>query len=172
MPGIISGKKIKVPKEIDDILGEDEDVLLSFQQAGMGGKITGLESIVITDRRVIKMHPKTLGLRAQIEDHLYKDRANVKLDKGMFRSSISINMRFMAEPVSIENIPKDGANEAFKMIQNGISGGFGGGESVYPKDASSSSPENDIIEQIRKLGELKESGIITDDEFQEKKKDL
>ena len=125
MSGIISGKNIKVPKEIEDILEVDEKVLLAFQEAGMGGKITGLESIVITDRRVIKMHPKTLGLRAQIEDHLYKDMANVKLEKGMFRSSISINMRFMAEPVSIENIPKDGANEAFKMIQNGISGAFG-----------------------------------------------
>lgn len=172
MAGIISGKEIEVPKEIQNILEFDEKVLLAFQQAGLGGKVMGLESIFVTDRRVIKMKPKTLGLRADVNDFLYKDMANVKLNKGMLRSSIGINMRFMSEPVSIENIPKDGANRIFKTIQDGIAGRLEGGKPTHLPDTGVSSAQIDITEQIRKLGELKDSRILTEEEFQAKKKEL
>jgi hypothetical protein len=119
---IISGKEIKTPEEIKEILESDEKVLYGVQQAGLGGKITGLESIFITTKRVIKMKPKTLGLRADIEDYMYKDMANVKLDKGIFRSSIFIVMRFRSDSVNIENIPKDDAYKIFKAIDDGIAG--------------------------------------------------
>ncbi len=119
---IISGKEIKTPEEIKEILESDEKVLYGVQQAGLGGKITGLESIFITNKRVIKMKPKTLGLRADIEDYLYKDMANVKLEKGIFRSSIYIVMRFRSDSVNIENIPKDDAYKIFKAIDDGIAG--------------------------------------------------
>ncbi len=107
MSSIISGKEVKTPEEVKEILESDEKVLYGVQQAGLGGKITGLESVFITNKRVIKMKPKTLGLRAAIEDYLYKDMANVKLDKGIFRSSISIVMSFRSDSVNIENIPTD-----------------------------------------------------------------
>ncbi len=123
---IVSGKEIEVPKEVQDILKSDEEVLHAFQQAGIGGKVAGLESIFVTATRVVKMKPKTLGLRADINDYLYKDMANVKLNKGMLRSSIAIRMRFLSEDVSIKNIPKDAANNIFKTIQDGIAGGLGG----------------------------------------------
>ncbi len=100
----------------------DEKVLYGVQQVGLGGKITGLESIFITNKRIIKLKPKTLGLRADIEDYLYKDMANVKLDRGILRSSISIVMRFRSDNVKIENIPKDEAYEIFKAIDDGIAG--------------------------------------------------
>jgi hypothetical protein len=118
------------------------------------------------------MKPKTLGLRADVSDYLYKDMANVKLNKGMLRSSIAINMRFMSEPVSIENIPKDGANRIFKTIQDGIAGRLEGGKPTHLPDTGVSSAQIDITEQIRKLGELKDSGILTEEEFQSKKQEL
>jgi hypothetical protein len=122
MSGIISGKEVKTPEEVKEILESDEKVLYGVQQAGLGGKITGLESVFITNIRVIKMKPKTLGLRADIEDYLYKDMANVKLDKGIFRSSISIVMRFRSDSIKIENIPKDDAYKIFKAIDDGVAG--------------------------------------------------
>lgn len=39
MAGIISGKEIEVPKEIQNILEFDEKVLFAFQQAGLGEKL-------------------------------------------------------------------------------------------------------------------------------------
>lgn len=122
MSGIITGKEVKTPEEVKEILESDEKVLYGVQQAGLGGKITGLESIFITTKRVIKVKPKTLGLRADIEDYLYKDMANVKLDKGIIRSSVSIVMRFRSDNAKIENIPKDEAYKIFKAIDDGIAG--------------------------------------------------
>lgn len=122
MSSIFSGKEIKTPDEIKEILESDEKVLYGVQQAGLGGKITGLESVFVTNKRVIKMKPKTLGLRADIEDYLYKDMANVKLDKGILRSSISIVMRFRSDSLNIKNIPKDDAYKIFKAIDDGIAG--------------------------------------------------
>ena len=88
------------------------------------------------------------------------------------RSSIAINMRFMSEDVSIKNIPKDGANGIFKTIQDGISGRLEGGKPTHLPDTGVSSAQIDITEQIRKLGELKDSGVLTEEEFQTKKKEL
>ncbi len=122
MSSIFSGKEIKTPDEIREILESDEKVLYGVQQAGLGGKITGLESVFVTNKRVIKMKPKTLGLRADIEDYLYKDMANVKLNKGILRSSISIVMRFRSDSLNIKNIPKDDAYKIFKTIDDGIAG--------------------------------------------------
>jgi hypothetical protein len=171
MSGIISGKEIKVPEEIKCVLDANENVLLAVQQAGLGGKTMGLESIFVTDKRVIKMTPKTLGLRSDVTDFNYKDMANVKLDKGILRSSIGITMRFLSEPVYIKNISKEGANRIIKMIQDGIAGRLGN-EITDSSDATVSSSQMDITEQIRKLGELKDIGILTDEEFQTKKTEL
>ncbi len=122
MSSIFSGKEIKTPDAIKEILESDEKVLYGVQQAGLGGKITGLESVFVTTKRVIKMKPKTLGLRADIEDYLYKDMANVKLEKGILRSSISIVMRFRSDSLNIKNIPKEDAYKIFKAIDDGIAG--------------------------------------------------
>jgi hypothetical protein len=172
MAGIISGKEIEVPKEVQNILEPDERVLLAFQEAGLGGKLTGLESIFVTDRRVIKMRPKTLGLRADIMDYRYKDMASVRLNKGMLRSSIFIETRFQTPNVRIENIPKEGANRMFKTIQDGIAGRLRVEKVRQSEDVGVSKPEIDITEQIKKLSELRDARIITDEEFQSKKKDL
>jgi hypothetical protein len=118
--GIMSGREVETPEEIKKILEPSENVLEGVQQAGFGGKITGIASIFVTNKRMIKLMPKTLGLRYEIEDYLYKDIANVKLDNGILRSSIHIVTRFRTEPIIIENIPKEAANKIFKIVQEGI----------------------------------------------------
>lgn len=170
--GIITGKEIEIPKEVKDVLEFDEKVLLAFQQAGVGGKYTGLESIFVTDKRVIKVKPKTLGLRANVDDYLFKDMANVKLDKGVVRSSISIKTRFASDDVAIKNIPKDGANKIYRAIQDGIAGRLEGGKPTNLPDAGVSTQKIDITEQIKKLAELKNAGLLTEEEFTTKKQEL
>lgn len=51
--GIISGKEIDAPEEIKKILESDEKILEEVQQAGFGGKITGIESVFVTNKRMI-----------------------------------------------------------------------------------------------------------------------
>lgn len=171
MAGIISGKEISVPNEIKNILSPNENVLFAFQEAGIGGKVTGLESIFITDRRVIQFKPKTFGLRANIYDYFYTDISNVKLDKGILRSSIFIQTRFQTPNVRIENIPKNGANRILQTIQDGVAGRLV--SNVEPvSDIPSSSSHADIAEQIRQLAKLRDANIITEEDFQLKKTEL
>ena len=165
-----SGQEIDIPKEVRNMLLFDENVICGYQQAGLGGNFTGLESIFATDRRLIKYKPKTLGLRADIEDYLYKDIANIKLKKGIFRSDISIVMRFNAEPVNIKEIPKSGTERLFKIIQDGIAGRL---EALTGTPNTGISPgQINIADKIRQLKELKDSGHISEEEYQEKKNDL
>lgn len=171
MAGILSGKEIDVPNEVKNVLQFDEKVICGYQQAGIGGKITGLESIFATDRRLIKMNPKTLGLRADVTDYLFKDMANVKMDKGILRSSIRIVMRFNSEPVDIENIPKDGAERLFKIIQDGIAGKLAG-KPTNLTDTEVSASQINIVDKIKQLKELKDNGLISEEEFLKKKKDF
>ena len=171
MSGFITGKEVEVPDDVQNILKFDEKILHGFQQAGIGGKISGLESIFVTDRRVIKVRPKTFGMRSEISDYLYQDMANIKLNKGMLRSSIAIQMRFMSEDVSIENIPKDATNNIFKTIQNGIAGRMNSGQ-TQSHEGNASTAHIDVAEQIKKLAELKNEGILTEEEFQTKKEHL
>ena len=168
---ILSGREVQAPKVVISILSANEEVLCGYQQAGIGGKIAGLESIFATDKRLIRVKPKTLGLRADIEDYQYRDMANVKLNEGIIRSSISIIMRFNSEPVKIENIPSDGTEKIFKIIQDGIAGRFESGNTTNPKSIGSSTQIN-IIDEIRQLKELKENGFISEEEYQKKKTEL
>lgn len=170
--GVLSGKEVDAPGEVKNILSFDEKVICGYQQAGLGGSVTGLESIFATDRRLIRLKPKTLGLRADVEDYLYRDIANVKLNKGILRSGISIVMRFNSEPVEIENIPGDGSERLFKIIQDGIAGRLEAGKPANLPGEGISSAQANTADKIRQLKQMKDSGLISEEEFQKKKKDL
>jgi len=167
----LSGKEIEVPGVVKSILSSDETVICGYQQAGLGGKVSGLESVFATDRRLIRVKPKTLGLRADVEDYQYKDMANVKLNKGIIRSSISIVMRFNSEPVKIEKIPSEGTEKIFKIIQEGVAGRSEAGIMTGVQNTGPSTQAN-TADKIRQLKELKDSGLISEEEFQKKKTDI
>jgi hypothetical protein len=168
---VISGKEVDVPGVVKNILSSDENVLCGYQQAGLGGNAAGLESVFATDRRLIRVKPKTLGLRADIEDYQYRDMANVKMNKGIVRSSISIVMRFNSEPINIEKLPNDGTEKIFKIIQNGIAGVAEPGKTSGMPGPGASAQTN-MTERLRQLKELKDSGLISEEEFQNKKTDI
>lgn len=170
---IISGREVEVPKEIQSILENDEKVLHAFEEASITGKVGGAESIYVTNKRVFKLKPTTLGLRRNVEDYRYVDMANVYMKKGITRSDIYIHMRFLSNDVGIEHIPKEATMEIFKTIQAGIQGKLETKEQVSNKSESNiKSDSDDIMDKIRKLSELKKEGILSEEEFEEKKRQL
>ncbi len=179
MDGLFKGIEIEAPDEIKTLLIPDEEVLLAFQQAGLGslagsagGKLTGLASVFVTNTRIISYQPKTLGLRAEVVDFLYDDMTNVILKKGFMSTDLLITVRHNSVPFTIKNIPKEGADEILKTAQLGIKKKLKGQQ--IEKSGSDAVPQQqvDITDQILKLGKLKEMGIITEQEFESKKKDL
>ena len=165
----VRGKKVEIPGEVKNVLEPGEEVFHAYEQASITGKIGGAQSIYVTNLRIFKLVPTTLGLRRNIEDYRYEDMANVSMKRGITRSDISIKMRFLSNNVAIAKIPKDAAQEILMTIQKGIAGHH---KTEAPSITKTDTLQSDATEQIRKLAELKKDGILSEVEFETKKKEL
>src|SRR3989344_8193802 len=105
MKSLFIGKEIEIPKVIQDMLVEDEQVLHAVQQARSKQLITP-DRIFITNKRIIVNKLRMLGLRKNIEDYRFVDVANTNIDHGIIRSDIRLKMRFQENDVFLEAIPK------------------------------------------------------------------
>src|SRR5690349_24992152 len=100
-----TGKEIKIPDDVLKILQPDENVLLAAQQARSTNLINP-DTIFVTTQRLLIRKPTSLGLRKNIEDYRFADIANVKLHKGIVRSSILLKVRFLSDDLEIDNISR------------------------------------------------------------------
>jgi Bacterial PH domain/Short C-terminal domain len=188
-------------KKISHMLNPNEEVFVVARQSRFkpgGSKFT--PNIVFgTDRRIIIKDPSMPGLRENVVDIPYDMISSVRLDKGVFSSNvifkapglISSNRRgkldkmmegygnnegLAEEEVMITAIPKDKAEELVEIIRNGIDRD----REVYrsqwqqqqePAPYPQQQPIS-IADELTKLANLKEKGIISDEEFQQMKQDL
>lgn len=164
-----TGKEIEIPDDVDKILQPDERVLLAAQQARSTNLINP-DTIFVTTQRLMIRKPTALGLRKNIEDYLFADIANVKLHRGIVRSSILLKVRFLSDDLEIDNIPKEAGDKLVQLIQQGIAGRLA---TVSAQDKKIPAViQQDIIDKIKELAKLKEQGILSDTEFQTKKAEL
>ena len=163
-----TGKEIEIPDDVLKILQPDENVLLAAQQARSTNLINP-DTIFVTTQRLMIRKPTSLGLRKNIEDYRFADIANVKLHKGIVRSSILLKVRFLSDDLEIDNISKEAGDKLVQLIQQGIAGRL----SVSSiQDKIPTVLKQDIIDKIKEIAKLKEQGILSDIEFQTKKAEL
>lgn len=112
-------KNIKVPKVINEMLYEDEEVITFISQSRLRNIVTP-DSIFVTSHRVILYSPHTLGLRKAIEDYRYEDMANFKVERGILFSTIKIKQRFMSNDLVLENLPKGSVDKIARVVHEGI----------------------------------------------------
>ena len=110
---------MEVPDDILALLDEDEKVLFNIKQRKYRPAIN-IESATITNKRVILRTPSMLRIRKSYVDYSYADITNIVLDKGPLRSTIMLNLRMDANDLVIEDIPNDIAQQAFRLIHEGI----------------------------------------------------
>jgi hypothetical protein len=108
-----------VPEDVTKILGPGEQVELYIQQKIYHPKIN-IESVVITNMRVILRQPHALGLLKNYIDYSYQDIANVILDKGLLRSTIKFVLRFGGDPLALEDLPNEDAEKAYGIIRQNL----------------------------------------------------
>lgn len=113
------GKGLKVPKGIQKLLLADEQVMAVVKQSRLKAAITP-DSIIITNQRIIRYSPTSLGLRKEIEDHRYEDIANLKIDKGIMFATITAKRRFMSEDLILDNLLKNQADYISRVIQENL----------------------------------------------------
>jgi hypothetical protein len=104
------------PDDLKNILGSNERVELYIRQKIYHPKIN-VDSVVITNERIILRHPHALGLRKDYTDYNYKDIANVVLEKGVLRSKIKLTLRLGGEPLSLGDLPNSEAGKAYGIIR-------------------------------------------------------
>lgn len=110
---------MEVPDDILALLDEDEKVLYNIKQRKYRPAIN-IESATITSKRVILRTPSMLRIKKSFVDYSYSDITNIVLDKGPLRSTIMLNLRMDANDLVIEDIPNDMAQQAFRLIREGI----------------------------------------------------
>lgn len=178
-------------QKIANRLGQDEKVRFVAKQSRMkpGGSALATPNIVFaTDRRVIIRNPTMLGMRENIEDIPYDKMTSVKLEKGIFSSTILIRAPGLSEMSrvskhsgliawgrgedgQIDALPRDKGERLFTIIREGIDG-------VKKVAAAPSSgtivnqQQISIADELTKLATLKQQGILSETEFTQMKQDL
>jgi hypothetical protein len=110
---------VEVPDDVLPLLDEGEKVLFSIKQRKYRPAIN-IESATITSKRVILRTPSMLRIKKSYVDYSYADITNIVLDKGPLRSTIMLNLKMDANDLVIEDIPNDMAQQAFRLIREGI----------------------------------------------------
>lgn len=108
-----------VPSDVSKLLDADEHIYLYMKQKKYHPAIH-LESIAVTNRRVIFRKPSMLHMKKSYTDYSYADILNVTIDKGPLRSTIKLNLRMDGSDLLVEDIPNDEAQLAFRIIRGGI----------------------------------------------------
>jgi len=183
---ITDEKALNEIEKIADRLDEGEKVLEVATQSKLkpGGALSSPNTVFATDKRLIIRNPTMLGARQNVEDFEYDNLTNIKLEKGLFSSTLVITAPGMgtaarnstmsgllpwgrSEDGSIDGIPKDKAEKILKIVRNAI---------VEAKKESQKPvqivQQTSTADELAKLAKLKEQGILSDDEFDKMKKDL
>jgi len=175
----------EIPKEVKDFISPNEKVLYVAKQKGSKfkldlGKRAFPGMIVLTDRRLLRMQPKglvggALGMRKYI-DYPYDNMKSIFLERGTFRSTLVITWKTSldtGELPNIKDIDKDEAEDIFGIVREILTKQESKPSASPVVVTTQPTQEADSpIQQLEKLAKLKEAGILTEEEFQGKKKEL
>jgi hypothetical protein len=163
------GKTLKVPNAIKKMLLTDEQAMAVIKQSRLKAATTP-DSIIITNQRIIRYSPSSLGLHKEIEDYRYEDIANLKIDKGILFATITLKRRFMSEDLILDNLPAGQVDYVFRLIQENLRRTSSAPTSVVTTNKQSPLTSPDDPLQVLKLRFAR--GEITKEQFEEMKKVL
>ena len=166
----------KIAKRLD----QDEKVRFAAKQSRMrpGGSALATPNIVFaTDKRIIIRNPTMLGMRENIEDIPYDKMTSVKLEKGIFSSTILIRAPGLSEisrvsknsgliawgrgeDGQIDALSKDKGERLFTIIREGIGGGAKKATAAQSSTPIVNQQQITIAGELTKLATLKQQGII------------
>ena len=163
------GKTLKIPKAIKKMLLADEQVMAVIKQSRLKAAITP-DSIIITNQRIIRYSPSSLGLHKEIEDYRYEDMANLKINKGILFATITVKRRFMSEDLILDNLPEGQVDYVFRLIQENLR--RMGNATTSPVTTGQQTPLTSSEDPLQVLKLRFARGEITKEQFEEMKKVL
>lgn len=118
----------------------------------------------ITDKRVAIKIPQWLG--SDERSVPYDSITSVDLDTGLVKKRISLQTAGQTYHIEVDDPGKEECREATRFIRQKIS------DSKQPQVISQESSDPDPTEQLKNIKELHDQGVLSDEEFEEKKQSL
>lgn len=174
------------PEETEEInkirqhLEPNENVSLVARQSRIapGGALTTPMIIFVTDRKLVIRNPMLLGARESVQLIPYAEITAIDLEKGVFSSGIRVAAPGLTSEINrffgtsrqgiagIPAIPNDKAEKIVSIAKEGMKREKAA--RAMPQGAPVSTP----LDELKKLKELLDSGAITKEEYEEKKKTI
>jgi hypothetical protein len=145
-------------KMLPEILHEHEEILNLAQ-----GRYEGNEGLItVTDRRVLFIDQGMFS--SHREDFPYEKISSVQCSKGMLSGKVTIFAS--GNKAVIDNVmPRQQADSIADHIRGLITAAPASPAPV----SSGGDAASDPYEKLRKLGDLRDAGVLTEEEFNEKK---
>jgi hypothetical protein len=154
-----SDKELEQVKKIEHRLDNDERVQFIARQSKHrpGGSITTPDTIFVTNKRIVIRDPSLLGVRENIVSVSYDKITLIELERGVFSSKIIIRAPGFAD--EMEAISKKAAEQIIQYVKNSMD------KIKSQSQKHSLEVKESIVDELLKLANLKEKGVVNEDEF-------
>lgn len=169
-------------EKVEEILTSDEVIVFSVVQTPIAGLKPDI--VVLTNKRFILYHPGILGCR--FDDFLWRDIVDVKLEEGILGAKLIFKAKDFK--MSVDKLPKTEARRAYSIAQEKEQEAIENrrqrqmqedsakaGHIVFGNVSAgtqSSSISDDPMAKLTKLKNLFDAGLITQDEYNNKKSEI
>ncbi|MEL6668105.1 MAG: PH domain-containing protein [Bacteroidota bacterium] len=170
-------------KILDKILMADEEVEKVVVSKNTSSSFYHRSALIATDKRVLLIEPKYLGLTYQFQDYDWLEVIDIHLKEGIFSAKISLSPLPGSGPALVlGSLKKSDARHFYQYGNERISemddlrrerelemrrAGAGGTTS-----SDTATDSEDSIVKLQRLKRLFEEGLITEQEFLTKKEQL
>lgn len=156
---LMSGRSIE---ELPKILWEDEAI--EDAVSGSMHKKNGL--VIATNKRLIFISKGLIG--GSVEDIPYDKMSSIQYDTGLIMGGISVFTS--GNKIEIENVQKPRVRPFAERLRARVTAAQQSAAAAPAGPVSGDGP--DPAEQLRKFAALRDDGIITDEDFEAKKREL
>lgn len=154
-------------QKIKHRLDNDEKVEIIAKQSKHrpGGSMSTPDTIFVTNKRIVIRDPSLFGARENVVSVSYDKITSIELEKGVFSSKILIRSPGFAE--DMESIPKKLAEQIVEYVKNSMEK-----IKIEAQKIQSLEIKESISDELLKLANLKEKGVLSEEEFLKMKQDL
>jgi len=133
-----------LPDDMKHLINYDEKLIWVLQAN---------EMIVLSNQRLIIRKSGSLGLRKSFVDYPYSNMVNIRLDKGIRKSSVEISMRSGVQSVKLEGLSRKDAYQLHRIIRENIMTSSEGKPGMpFPVIIAPKEPKNDSEGKCKKCG--------------------
>jgi hypothetical protein len=150
------------------VLGDDEELLdvtvgvVEVQR--MGQKSGRFGVLAVTPRRVVMRVKKMGGF--DLMEFYYDALSSVDHNRGLMFGSIDIAAH--GDRTKVERVPKEDVERIAALIREQVTAHRSGA----PAAPTAAAPPTSAANQVRELARLRDEGLMTDDEFGAKRREL